>query len=120
MAAVTFALSTGRASTANLDYTTTEGIKLYKKVTKEMEPPYDLSDKGLYAFLHQVSHQANQMNWDTIFNVPVTVVGVDLNRDLLSQHGMLTLAQVHAHVLTYQGLDGRAAQNSQQMYIFLY
>ena len=85
-----------------------------------MEPPYDPSDKGLYAFLHRVSHQANQMNWDTIFNVPVTVGGVDLNRDLLSQHVMLNLAQVHARVLTYQGLDSRAAQNSQQMYTFLY
>ena len=51
---------------------------------------------------------------------PVTVVGVDLTRDLLSQHSMLTLAQFRAHVLTYQGLDGRAAQNSQQMYTFLY
>ena len=62
MAADTFAISTGRASTATLDYTTTEGNKLYNKATNEMEPPYDLSDEGLYAFLHQVSHQANQMN----------------------------------------------------------
>ena len=120
MAAVTFALTTGRASTATPDYTTTEGIKLYNKATNEMEPPYDLSDEGLYAFLHQVSHQANQMNWGTIFNVPVTIVGVDLTHDILSQHGMLNLAQVRAHVLTYQGLDGRAAHNSQQMYTFLY
>ena len=97
MAAVTYALTPGRASTATLDYTTTEGIKLYNKVTKGMEPPYDLRDKGLYAFLRQVNHQATQMNWDTIINVPVTVGGVDLTRDLLIQHGMLTLAQVHAH-----------------------
>ena len=85
-----------------------------------METPYDLSDKGLYAFLREVSHQANQMNWDTIFNIPITVGGVDLTRDLLSQHGMLTLAQVHANDLTHQGLDIRAAHNSQQMYTFLY
>ena len=85
-----------------------------------MEPPYTLSDKRLYAFLCQVSHQKNQMNWETIINVPVTVGGVSLTRDLISQHGMLTLVQVHAHVLTYQGLDGRAAQNYQQMYTFLY
>ena len=110
MAAVSFALTTGRASAATLDYTTTKGIKLYNKATNEMEPPYDLSNEGLYAFLRRVINQANQMNWDTIFNVPVTVGGVDLTRDLLSQHGMLTLAQAHAHVLTYQGLDGRAVQ----------
>ena len=60
------------------------------------------------------------MNWDTIINVPVTVGGVNLTRDLLSQHGILNLAQLHAHVLTYQGFDGRAAQNSQQMYTLLY
>ena len=119
MAAVTFALTSGRTSTGTLDYTTTEGIKLYNKETKGMETPYDLSDKGLYAFLRQVSHQANQMQWDTIINVPVTVGGINLTRDLLSQNGMLTLAQVHDHFLTYQGLDGRAAQNSQQMYTFL-
>ena len=118
MATVTFALTTGRASTATLDYTTTEGIKLYNKATKGMDPPYELSDKWLYAFLRQVSHQANQMNWDTIINVPVTVGGVILTRDLPIQHGMLTLAQVHVHVLTYQVLDGRAAQNSQKMYTF--
>ena len=85
-----------------------------------MDPPYDLSDKGLYVFLRQVNHQANHIHWDTIINFPVTVGGVSLTRDLLSQHGMLNLAQVHAHVLTYQGLDGRVAQNSQQMYTFLY
>ena len=33
MAAVTFSLTTGRASTATLDYTITEGIKLYNKAT---------------------------------------------------------------------------------------
>ena len=60
------------------------------------------------------------MNWDTIINVPVTVGGVNLSCDLLSQHGMLTIAQVHAHVLPYQGFYGRAAHNSQQMYTFLY
>ena len=91
MAAVTLALTPGRASTATLDYTTTEGIKFYNKATKGVDPPYDLSDVGLYAFLRQVSHQANQMNWDNIINDPVTVGGVDLTRDLLSQHGMLTL-----------------------------
>ena len=112
MAAVTLALTPGRASTATLDYTTYEGIKLYTKATKGMDPPYDLSNKGLYAFFRQVSHQLYQVNWDTIINVPVTVGGVILTRDLLSQHGMLTLTQVHAHFLAYQVLDSRAAQNS--------
>ena len=120
MAAVTFSLTPGRASTATLDYTTAEVIKLYNKSTKGVEPPYDQSKEGIYPFLRQVSHQANQINWDTIINVPVTLGRVDLTRDLLSHHVMLTLAQVHAHVLTYQGLYGRAEQNSQQMYTFLY
>ena len=120
VATVTFALTPGRASTATLYYITTEGIKLYNKATKGIEPPYDLSNKGLYAFLFQVSHQANQMNWNTIINVLVNVGGVNLTCNLLIQNGVLTLAQVRAHALTYQGLDDRAAQNSQQMYTFLY
>ena len=62
MAAVTFSLTPGRASTATLDCTTDEVIKLYIKATKGLEPPYDLSGEGLYAFLRQVSHQVNQMN----------------------------------------------------------
>ena len=73
IAAATFALTTGRASTVTLDYTAAEGIKFYNKATKGMETTYDLRDKGLYAFLRQVSYQANQMNWDNIINVPVTV-----------------------------------------------
>ena len=80
MAAVTFSLTPGRASTATLDYTTDEGIKLYNKATKRIETPYKLNDEGLYPFLRQVSHQENRMNWDTIINVPVTVGGVDLAR----------------------------------------
>ena len=60
------------------------------------------------------------MNWNTIINVLVTVGGVNLTRYILIQHGMLTLVQFHAYVLTYQGLDGRTAQNSQQMYTLLY
>ena len=120
MSDITFAITPGRASTATLDCMTAEGINLYNKATKGVEPPYELSDKGLYAFLRQVSHQANQMNWDTFINVPVTIGGVNLMFDLLSQHGMLNLAKVHALVLTYQGLVGRAAQNSRQMYTFLF
>ena len=120
MASVNFSLTPGRDSNATLDYTTAEVIKLYNKSKKRMDPPYDLSDEGLYAFLRQVIHQENQINWETIINVPVTVGGVILTRDLPIQHGMLTLAQVHVHVLTYQVLDGRAAQNSQQIYTFLY
>ena len=60
------------------------------------------------------------MNWDNIINVQVTVGGVGLTHDLLSQHSMLNLAQVHALVLDYQGLEDRPAQNSQQKYTFLY
>ena len=60
------------------------------------------------------------MNWNTIINVLVTIGGVNLTRDLLIQHGMLTIVQVHAYVLTYQVLDGRAAQNYQKMHTFLY
>ena len=62
MAAANFALTPGRASTSTLDYTITKGINLYNKATKGMEAPYDLSYEGPYAFLRQVSHQANQMN----------------------------------------------------------
>ena len=107
ISAVTFALTPGRASIATLDYTTTEGIKFYTKETKVMEPPYERSEKGIYAFLCQVSHQANQTNSDTIINVSVTVGGVNLTSDILSQNDMLTLLRVHAHVLTYLVFYGR-------------
>jgi hypothetical protein len=70
MAHVQFTLAPGRANNdAVLDYTSTEGIKLYNKATTPLETKYDLDAGRLYYFLQNVENRASNQNWSPICNI---------------------------------------------------
>ena len=70
-AQVNFALAPGRANNDILDYTTSEGIKLYGKAVSPLDPQYDLQSGGLYAFLQKVRNRAIEQDWNNILNIEV-------------------------------------------------
>jgi hypothetical protein len=125
MAQVQFALAPGRVNNEVLDYSSSEGIKLYNKATAPLETKYDLDTGHLYSFLQKVRNRAMNQNWTVICTIPVppstAIAGqVTPKYDLLTQYGRMTLNNIRAAAEEYQFRHGRNAQNAHQMYEFLY
>jgi hypothetical protein len=117
----------GHANNNILNYTTSEGIKLYGQAIAPLEVKYDLDSGQLYTFLQKVRNRAIEQDcWTSICTIPVPPTGnlvpgqVILTYSLLTQHGRMTLANVKVAVRTYQFDGGREAQNSHQLFQFLY
>ena len=70
-AQVNFAIAPGRANNNVLDYTITEGIKLYGKAILPLDPKYDLKSGGLFTFLQKVCNRAMEQDWDNILRIEV-------------------------------------------------
>jgi hypothetical protein len=90
-----------------------------------MEPKFNLKSDGLHSFIDKFKNRALNQGWAAICTIPVTpanhVAGTTIpTYDLLEQFGRMSLADIKAHALTYQFRQGRAAQNSHQMYQFAY
>lgn len=123
MAEVQFSLAPGHVNDEIINYSSSEGIKLFNQATNPIEPKYDLNTGHLYTFLHEVRSQAMMCNWSSIYNISVpsatTVAGeVAPKYDILTQYGQVTLAQVRSDAETYQCVEQRKAQNAYQLYMY--
>jgi hypothetical protein len=124
-AQVNFAIAPGRANNAILDYTTTEGIKLYGKAVSSLDPQYDLKSGGLFTFLQKVRNRAIEQDWDDILRIAVppavAIVGQAApTYSLVTEYGRMSMANVDASARTYAFMENRNAQNSHQLFQFLY
>jgi uncharacterized membrane protein YgcG len=124
-AQVNFALAPGRANNLVIDYTTSEGIKLYGKAVSPLDPQYDLKSEGLFAFLQKVRNRSIEQQWDDILNIEVPLAipiqGQPAPRyNLVTQYGRMTKANVDTSARTYAFAESRDAQNSHQLFQFLY
>jgi hypothetical protein len=54
----------------SIDYTTTEGVKLYYNATKGLEPKYDLKPEGMKTFLELVQERAETYGFNNVLLVP--------------------------------------------------
>jgi hypothetical protein len=112
-----FTLAPALANTAAfLDLTTTSGAKHFKGATESLnsqafgfEDPSDLQ-----VFLDLVLKKSQVWGWNPVFTIPVTDVltGTATDYNLLSQYGLIPIASVRAHVMTYYATPTRRAQDS--------
>jgi hypothetical protein len=105
-AQVNFAIAPGRANNQVLDYTTSEGIKLYGKAVAPLDPQYDLKSGGLYAFLQKVRNRFIEQHWDNILNIDVPletpIQGQAVpSYNLVTQYGRMTKANVDSSARIY-------------------
>ena len=114
-AAVPFALAPSLVDNDPIDYSRPAGIKLYKANTEPFPEKFDGEPKNLRLFLEQVKERARTANWDTLLTVLDSSVP-PVGRDLVSEFGMVSLANVTTHAQVYIGQPTRAAQNSSQLY----
>jgi hypothetical protein len=123
--AVNFAIAPGRANNLVLDCTNSEGIKLYGKAVAPLDPQYDLKSEGLYAFLQKVRNRSIEQHWDNILNIDVPLATPIQNQavptyNLVTQYGRMTKANVDTSARRYAFTESRDAQNSHQLFQFLY
>ena len=110
------ALTPAQVDNKIIDYTSSEGKKLYALATMKLSIPFDGNPANLEMFLESIQQQAHSSNWAQIMTIP------DKNGDLLSiidEYSLLTKEDIGNHVNTYLGTTCRNAQNSYQLYICL-
>ena len=122
--AAPFALAPALVNAGVIDYSTSEGKKLYNGATKSLaddnESLYDGTSEQLSSFLHRLKVRATEYGWidggvlDIDISPPGAAVPVLVN--LIDKYGDLTLAQVEQHVRAYNGVQNRAAQDCMQVY----
>ena len=116
---VAFALSPAQAGAqALIDYSTSEGAKLYKANTEPLDTKFDGNVKNLRVFLADAARHATSAGWDDITNVDTD--GNGTMRSLFTQYGLIKEERVKAAAVAYIANNGRSAQNAYQMYLFLF
>jgi hypothetical protein len=73
----------------------------------------------MHVFLKNVRERAQTFGWNHILDIP-NEGGEGGTKNLIDQYGLITLETIQRHALTYESALGRNAQNSTQMYNFLY
>ena len=118
-AAPAFALTPGLANPGQpWNYQTSEGIKIFTFAsTKLQDVPYNGDVKGIKMFLIALGKRGEAYGWDTeLFTISNQAAGgAAMDKNLLKQYGVLTLANVQAHATVYIGGQTRAAQASVQL-----
>ena len=102
-----------------LDYSTSEGAKLFKTATAPLKEDITCQPENLVLMISQLKTRARIMGWSDILNIPPILAEPDNTVDLLNGYGQLSLSQVRAHAETYVNNQNRAAQDSMQLYMCL-
>ena len=115
---VPFALTPATAIDGLINCTTAAGAKVFRYATEGLDPLYDGSPKNSQFFLENVQDRASQYGWSQVLTVSNQATNPE-NRNLITEHRVLTMENVKAHALTYLAINGRDKQNSIQIYEFL-
>jgi len=109
-----FALSPARANPNDfLDYTTTNGSKIFKQASAPLDFKFDCEESSVQTFIETLRDRATSSGWESP-NADIMTVN---NINLLDSYGVVTLQQSQTHVSTYIDQPTRTAQNSYQMYL---
>jgi hypothetical protein len=118
-AAPVFTLAPALANTAVfLDLTSTSGAKHFKGATEPLnQQPFDFADSSnLQVFLDLVLKKSQVWGWNTIFTIPVNNIMagavITTSHNLLDEYGLIPIASVRAHAMTYYANHSKQAQDS--------
>ena len=119
-ASIPFALAPALVNNTIMDYSTSEGSKLYKAAITKLssETQYGCDPTNLKVFLALLKARAQTTGWAAILEIPADA-GKDPNAHLLNivdHYGERTLEQVRNTVKVYVNTKSRAAQDSAQLY----
>jgi len=110
-AVAAFAYTPALANNLVIDYSTSEGKKLYEAAIKEL-PIGKFDGKNPHTLLRALDVRAKEQGWRDLLTITIGAVDYYLPR----QHGIVTPAQVRAHSDIYMiGAPDRRTQNSLAM-----
>lgn len=116
-AAIPFLLSPGRAPDI-LDLSPGgSGIKTYRSAIAGLDVKFDGTQATIAIFLEAVARRAASHGWITQLSIPVGTPAV--NRSLLKDFGVISMADVKTYASTWIETNTRAAQNAYMLYEFL-
>ena len=122
MAAPPFALTPALVDPGVIDYSTSDGKKLYAKATQSLyggtDEYYDGKGEKLSSFLFKLKTRAQEYGWmeGGVFEIEVGDAAAPIQINMLTNYGTVTLEQVRAHALTYVNVANRAAQDSMMIF----
>ena len=132
-----FALTPAQAYQGIIDYSTTEGRKLYESATRRLYPSeegFDCNPENLHGFLELVANRANAFDWD--FYDPaedwdgqgvLMIAKADPSIDpdagcwnLLEHHGEIDMELLNTQCKQFIGAESRRAQDDTQLFQCLF
>jgi hypothetical protein len=118
---VAFALTPAFAIAGVIDYSTKQGIQLYKDATAKLTcNQFDCQSVNLKVFLQTLKDRAIAYGWNDILDVPREIGNINSSLvNLIDNFGELELDHIKAHVTTYIASPCRAAQDEAQLYACL-
>ncbi len=116
-----FALSPALINQGPIDYSTAEGIKIWRGAIEPLAKElFTLEAHRFKLFLSTLTERTMVYGWENILNIPADVaVPVGATHSLLTHYGQVTLQQVKDHAATYINTQTRAAQNNLLLYTCL-
>ena len=116
-AAFVFALTPILANPDPVDYNSNEGMKLYKSATEKLNHTFDGETGSLRLFLQALQQRADAFGWASILTVPDDQ---NIGRNLITEYGRVSMANVVAHAAAHVHTHTRDAQNSAQLFTCIY
>ena len=113
---VPFALAPALVNNDVINYTTPDGIKLYKNATAPLPIECDCTSERLKVFLSSLADRSSANGWDNIMDIPPVPNPNNITHNLLTEYGQVTITQCQAHAQTYVNAQNRDAQNSFNLY----
>jgi hypothetical protein len=109
-----FALSPALVNAgAFLDLNSISGAKLFKSGAQPLLQTFDFSDHSdLQVFLDLLKTNTRVQCWSRVFTLPVTTARLTFNHILLSNYGIIPIADFTQDVLSYVDTQMKVAQDS--------
>ena len=107
---------------AVIDFSTTEGRKLFTTGTAPILPKYDGDQQELMIFLSHLSNKGEVLGWtDTIFKINTGTAAVPVEKNLTQEYGLITLDQCKAKAAVFlaEVAGNRATQSSNMLRLCL-
>ena len=114
---VFLALTPALANPDPVDYNSNEGMKLYKSATEKLNHTFDGETGSLRLFLQALQQRADAFGCASILTVPDDQ---NIGRNLITEYGRVSMANVVAHAAAHVHTHTRDAQNSAQLFTCIY
>ena len=115
-AALPFSLTPAQADNEVINYTSSEGKKLFISATTKLNIKFDGNPANLKIFLESLRHCVCTSNWFQIMSIPDQK---GTRRSIIDEYGQITMLDVRTEVEKYHGSNCRDAQNCYQLYTCL-